>query len=108
METNKPLRREYLKEEWLHFERYHFQKGGYNDRCMLDQADDPNKKNPSNLKLNNVISWLRCNDNTWNRKDDLNGWKLVHLLVFADEHSAQEVWDELVCNKTYNLKNTKL
>ena len=107
METNKPLKREYLKEGWLHFERYHFQKGGYIDRCMLDQANDPNADKPNLWQFNSVTLWIRCNNTKWYRRDELNGWKIFDLLLFANEYSAQEIWDELVCNKTYNLKTQK-
>lgn len=84
------IKREYKQEKWYSFERYYFWKGGWIDVWRGDMADDPRRNHENKWKFNAEHSFLRCNDGEWVKAHNKS---LHNFLQFANEFSAQEIWD---------------
>ena len=85
----------FLEEGWVKFIRIPC-KEGHIDRWMGDSIDDPNKDSKSNIQLNSTATWYRCNSGKWKNSYYIGTTnKILSLLEYASEFSAEEIWEEL-------------
>ena len=89
------LKREKLKEGWVEYTRSHC-KTGHIDRWMGDCINDPNNNTNHNLQLNSMVTYWRCNNGKWIHGGEIGGSKVIPLLEYGTEFTAQEIWDELI------------
>ena len=101
------MRSERLKESWVAFERYHF-KEGYIDRCMTDQANNPNDDKPNPIRFNAIVSYIRLNGGRWIPARKVGGTScFIQLLRFADKYTAKEVWATFIDKQQFSLNSKK-
>lgn len=91
------MKTERLEEGWVKFQRFYC-KEGFLDRWMGDQINNPNNCNVpmSNLQLNSFSTYWRCNNGLWINDRELGRSYVFAMLQFAEEFTAQEIWDELL------------
>jgi len=90
-----PFKSEQLEEGWVKFTRIYC-KVGWLDRWMGDSINNPNNSTKSNLQVNSIACYWRCNNNEWVHDREIGRSKIHTLIDMAEEFTAKEIWDELL------------
>lgn len=93
---------EIVQEGDLRITRIHC-KTGYIDRCVVDQAVDPNKSDRPSYRLNRQVSYFRADDGMWVSRDNLGSMPLLlrnNYTIYTSREILQMVIDRDVegCN----------
>jgi hypothetical protein len=90
------LDKEQKKEGNIIFTRYYC-KEGYIDVYTGDVANNPNHSIPTNMKLNSVRTYYRCNESNWLTSFHLiNFSKIMEFLEIREYFTADDIWMQLL------------